>query len=83
MTKKISRETLDLLLVPSTATLTSVLRQHGITCTFMHGVAPLKPDMKMAGPAFTLRYIPMREDLDPGTVDNLKDVQRIGIEQIW
>lgn len=48
----------------------------------MHGVAPLRPNMKMAGPAFTLRYIPMREDLDPGTVDNLKDVQRIGIEQI-
>ena len=24
----------------------------------------------------------MREDLDPGTVDNLKDVQRVGIEQI-
>ena len=82
MTKKISRETLDMLLIPSTATLTSVLRQHGITWTFMHGVAPLRPNMKMAGPAFTLRYIPMREDLDPGTVDNLKDVQRVGIEQI-
>ena len=82
MAKKISRETLDLLLIPSTATLTSVLRQHGITWTFMHGVTPLRPNMKMAGPAFTLRYIPMREDLDPGTVDNLKDVQRIGIEQI-
>lgn len=82
MPKKISRETLDLLLIPSTATLTSVLRQHGITWTFMHGVSPLRPNMKMAGPAFTLRYIPMREDLDPGTVDNLKDVQRVGIEQI-
>ncbi len=82
MTKKISRETLDMLLIPSTATLTSVLRQHGITWTFMHGVTPLRPNMKMAGPAFTLRYIPMREDLDPGTVDNLKDVQRVGIEQI-
>ena len=82
MAKKISRETLDLLLIPSTATLTSVLRQHGITRTFMHGVAPLRPNMKMAGPAFTLRYIPMREDLDPGTVDNLEDVQRVGIEQI-
>jgi regulator of RNase E activity RraA len=82
MAEKISRETLDLLLIPSTATLTSVLRQHGITCTFMYGVAPLRPNMKMAGPAFTLRYIPMREDLDPGTVDNLKDVQRVGIEQI-
>ena len=82
MAKKISRETLDLLLIPSTATLTSVLRQHGITQTFMHGVTPLRPNMKMAGPAFTLRYLPMREDLDPGTVDNLKDVQRVGIEQI-
>ena len=82
MAKQISRETLDLLLIPSTATLTSVLRQHGITQTFMHGVAPLRPNMKMAGPAFTLRYLPMREDLDPGTVDNLKDVQRVGIEQI-
>ena len=82
MTKKISRETLDLLLIPSTATLTSVLRQHDITWTFMHGVTPLRPNMKMAGPAFTLRYIPMREDMDPGIVDNLKDVQRIGIEQI-
>ena len=82
MTQKISRETLDLLLTPSTATLTSVLRQHGITRTFMHGVAPLRPNMKMAGPAFTLRYLPMREDLDPGAVDNLKDVQRVGIEQI-
>ena len=82
MKEKISRETLDLLLIPSTATLTSVLRQHGITRTFMHGVAPLRPNMKMAGPAFTLRYLPMREDLDPGTVDNLKDVQRVGIEQI-
>lgn len=82
MAKKISSETLNLLLIPSTATLTSVLRQHGITRTFMHGVAPLRPNMKMAGPAFTLRYIPMREDLDPGVVDNLKDVQRIGIEQV-
>lgn len=82
MREKISRETLDLLLIPSTATLTSVLRQHGITRSFMHSVAPLRPNMKMAGPAFTLRYLPMREDLDPGTVDNLKDIQRVGIEQI-
>ena len=36
MAKEISRKTLDQLLIPSTATLTSVLRQHGITWTFMH-----------------------------------------------
>jgi len=82
MVEKIAHEIIDLLLIPSTATLTSVLRQFGITRTFMHRVTPLRPHMKMAGPAFTLRYIPAREDLDPGQIDNLKDVQRIGIEQI-
>ena len=79
---EISPQTLDQLLVPSTATLTSVLKGHGLHNTFMHRVAPLKPDMKMAGPAFTLRYIPAREDLNAGEVDNSTDVQRVGIEQI-
>ena len=80
--KEIPDEIINQLLIPSTATLTSVLRQLGVTHTYMHRVTPLRPDMKMAGPAFTLRYIPTREDLDSGTVDNLKDIQRIGIEQI-
>ena len=82
MTTSVSRETLDQLRIPSTATLTSVLRGLGITRSFMHRVRPLKPDMKMAGPAYTLRYIPAREDLDEGPLDNLKDKQRIGIEEI-
>lgn len=66
----------------STATLTSVLRNKGLHNTFMHQVVPLKVDMKMVGRAFTLRYIPAREDLDEVPLDNLKDVQRIGIERI-
>jgi regulator of RNase E activity RraA len=79
----ISKETLAQLLIPSTATLTSALNKHGLWNTFMHHLRPLKPDMKMAGPAFTMRYIPAREDLDrTGAIDNLKDIQRIGIEQI-
>ena len=68
--------------VASTATLTSVLRNKGLHNTFMHQVAPLAPDVKMVGRAFTLRYIPAREDLDEVPMDNLKDVQRIGIEQV-
>tara|TARA_Y100000588_G_C13948116_1_gene793030 strand:+ start:185 stop:799 length:615 start_codon:yes stop_codon:yes gene_type:complete len=48
----------------------------------MHRVAPLKPGSNMAGPAFTLRYIPAREDLDIEPIDNLTDMQRVGIEQI-
>ncbi len=72
----------DKLRTASTATLTSVLRNKGLHNTFMHEVAPLKSDMKMVGQAFTLRYIPAREDLDEVPLDNLKDVQRIGIERI-
>ena len=51
-------DTLALLRAASTATLTSVLREHGLRNTFMHGVAPLRPDCRVAGPAFTLRCLP-------------------------
>lgn len=78
----VSPETLEQLKIPSTATLTSVLRNHGLHNTFMHKVAPLAPGMKLAGRAYTLRYIPAREDLDEVPMDNLKDVQRVGIEQV-
>lgn len=84
MTKSptVSQATLDQLLVPSTATLTSVLKGHGLGNTFMHNVTALKQDMKMAGRAYTLRYIPAREDLNDIPMDNLTDKQRIGIEQM-
>ena len=78
----VSQEVLDQLLIPSTATLTAQLSGLGLWNTFMHDVRPLKPGMKMAGSAFTMRYIPAREDLDRIPMDNLTDVQRIGIEQI-
>jgi regulator of RNase E activity RraA len=79
----ISKELVELLLSPSTATLTTVLNQKGLWNTFMRNVYPLKPEMKLVGPAFTLRYIPAREDLDrTGSIDNLTDIQRVGIEQI-
>ena len=80
--ERISNEVIQQLLIPSTATLTTTLKQFGLSRSFMHGVAPLRPIMKMAGPAFTLRYIPAREDLDAGEIDNLKDAQRVGIEEI-
>ena len=82
MSVDVSKAVCQQLMESSTATLTSVLRLHGLKNTFMHGVAPLGPGMKMAGPAFTLRYIPAREDLDEIPMDNLKDVQRVGIEQV-
>jgi regulator of RNase E activity RraA len=78
----VTQKILDRLLVPSTATLTSVLKGQGLNNTFMHDVSPLKPGMKMAGRAYTLRYIPAREDLNNVPLDNLIDKQRVGIEQL-
>ena len=80
--ERIANEVIQQLLIPSTATLTTTLKQFGLSRSFMHNVTPLRPNMKMAGPAFTLRYIPAREDLDTGEIDNLKDAQRVGIEKI-
>jgi len=79
----ISDEAWEMLKVPSTATLTTVLAKMGFWNTFLTGVRPLDPSMRLAGRAFTLRYIPAREDLDRSLeFDNLTDPQRIAIEQV-
>jgi regulator of RNase E activity RraA len=79
----ISPEVDALLRLPSTATLTGTLAKHGLHHTFMVGVRPLAPGMRLVGQAFTLRYIPAREDLDhTGTLDNLTDPQRVAIERV-
>jgi regulator of RNase E activity RraA len=68
---------------PSTATFTTVLAKRGLWNTFMTGVKPLAPEMRMVGQAFTLRYIPAREDLDRNLeVDNLTDAQRLAVERV-
>ncbi|MDE1181777.1 ribonuclease activity regulator RraA [Paraburkholderia sp.] len=58
--------TLDTLRHVSTATLTTQLFKRGLRNTFMQGVAPLvaQTGPNLVGPAFTLRNIPSREDLD-------------------
>src|SRR5579859_3115820 len=49
----------------------------------MHGVLPLRPDLRLAGPAFTLRNIPAREDLEPpGETDNTTSKQRLAVESV-
>ena len=50
----------------STATLATCLFKRGLRNQFIQDVKPLrKPDLSMVGEAFTLRYIPAREDLNP------------------
>jgi regulator of RNase E activity RraA len=65
---ELSEETLARLKATSTATLTTQLYKRGFRNTFIQGVLPLGPVQgNMVGPAFTLRYIPAREDLDSFT----------------
>ena len=48
----------------STATITTVLLKKGLRNIWMRGPAPQRPDQpRLVGPAFTLRFIPAREDL--------------------
>jgi len=48
----------------STATITTVLLKRGLRNVWMRGARPLRPGMpRLAGPAFTLRFVPAREDL--------------------
>jgi regulator of RNase E activity RraA len=49
----------------STATLATALYKRGLRNQFIQGVQPLHPMKEsMVGPAFTLRYMPAREDLN-------------------
>ena len=48
----------------TTATLTTVLLKKGLRNVWMRGAKPLRAGQKrLAGPAFTLRFVPAREDL--------------------
>jgi regulator of RNase E activity RraA len=67
----------------STATLTTVLFKRGFKNTFLQNLRPLNAQTaSMVGPAYTLRYIPAREDLDG--LDAFNDAahpQRVAVEQ--
>jgi regulator of RNase E activity RraA len=67
----------------STATLTTVLFKRGFRNTFIQGIHRLNPGgARMAGPAYTLRYIPAREDLDHlGVFEDRSHPQRKGVEE--
>lgn len=66
----------------SAATLTTLLVKRGLRNTAVRGVRPLNPGLPpMVGPAFTLRYIPAREDLDAyGSGGDPANIQRQAIE---
>jgi regulator of RNase E activity RraA len=66
---RLDARTRDKLKVVSTATLTTCLFKCGLRQQFIQGVRPVNPDLgPMVGEAFTLRYLPAREDLNPISV---------------
>ena len=65
----LSQATRDKLKTVSTATLCTALFKRGFRNQYIQDVRPLNPNAgPMVGEAFTLRYIPAREDLNPITV---------------
>ena len=76
-------ETKSKLMTVSTATLCTALFKRGLRNQFIQDVRPLNPNLpNMVGEAFTLRYIPAREDLNPITVfQDRAHPQRVAVEQ--
>jgi regulator of RNase E activity RraA len=61
--------TRDKLKTVSVATVATALFKRGLRVQCIQGVRPVGPDQpRLVGEAFTLRYIPAREDLNPITV---------------
>lgn len=76
-------ETRARLMTVSTATLCTALFKRGLRNQFIQDVRPLDPSKaNMVGEAFTLRYIPAREDLNPISVfQDRNHPQRVAVEQ--
>jgi regulator of RNase E activity RraA len=68
----------------SVATLTAQLLLRGFRNTFIRGLVPTRPDLRMVGRAYTLRYVPAREDVAvPGIrPDNETNLQRRAVESV-
>src|SRR5580698_11014241 len=63
-TVELDQKTIATLSAVATATLTTVLLKKGLRNVWMRGTKPLHPGQKrIVGPAFTLRFVPAREDL--------------------
>jgi regulator of RNase E activity RraA len=79
---KLKPATRDKLRGVSTATISTALFKRGFRNQCIQDVHPLNPGLgTMVGEAFTLRYIPAREDLNPITVfQDRAHPQRKGIE---
>ena len=79
----LTTETRQNLMKVSVATLCTALFKRGLRNQFIQDVHPLNNTLpNMVGEAFTLRYIPAREDINPISVFlDRKHPQRVAVEQ--
>ncbi len=79
----LSKTTREKLMHVSTATLSTALFKVGLKNQFIQDVYPLAfKGRNMVGQAYTLRYIPAREDLNPISVfQDPKHPQRVAVEE--
>src|SRR6478609_623429 len=79
----LSAETTRSFLYASTATVSMQMLKRGFRNCAVNGVRPLNPRAtRLVGPAYSLRYIPGREDLDkPPTPSDPPSAQRRAIEE--
>lgn len=78
----VRQDSYELLKKVSTATLTTVLFKHGLKNVFLQGPRRLAYGENMVGYAFTLRYIPAREDMDVlASFEDRNNLQRKGVEE--
>jgi regulator of RNase E activity RraA len=67
----------------TTATITTILLKKGLRNVWLRGVQPLQPGQKRrVGRAFTLRFVPMREDLATPESWSAPISTRVGIEHM-
>ncbi|HEV7717476.1 MAG TPA: ribonuclease activity regulator RraA [Arsenicitalea sp.] len=60
----LDKNAIETLRLVSTATITTVLLKKGLRNVWLRGTKPLRPEQpRVVGPAFTLRFVPAREDL--------------------
>ncbi len=65
----------------STATLTVQLNRRGIQSTFLTGLIPTRPDLRMVGSARTLRYVAIRADVREA-MKGSEDAQKRAVESV-
>jgi 2-keto-4-pentenoate hydratase/2-oxohepta-3-ene-1,7-dioic acid hydratase in catechol pathway/regulator of RNase E activity RraA len=65
----------------STATLTVQLTRRGLETTFLSGLGPTRPDLRMVGYARTLRYVAIRADVREA-MKGSEDAQKRAVESV-